>query len=138
MGVHLMFVRSVNLDEWKEEEVEAMERGGNAIVNAYYEAHIGREPRLTVGSDGRARERFIRNKYDNRKFFDPNPSLPAEESGGAGGGQRKRVPSEAAMRRAKSKGNCQPQNVQSYQGTTVTVPPPAPAPTPAPTPAPAP
>ena len=38
LGVHILFVRSVDHDIWKEKEVEAMEYGGNAKVNSIYEA----------------------------------------------------------------------------------------------------
>ena len=40
LGVHIGFVRSVNLDSWKESEVEALERtGSNAVVNHFYMAN---------------------------------------------------------------------------------------------------
>lgn len=75
LGVHITFVRSINLDSWKEREVLAMENGGNKRVNEIFEAklknfgtHSGK-PSATA--DGRTRERYIRDKYERRKFFDP-------------------------------------------------------------------
>jgi stromal membrane-associated protein len=50
-----------------------MENGGNAKVNAVYEAHLRRagvaKPDNTA--NGQQRERYIRDKYERRKFYDP-------------------------------------------------------------------
>jgi stromal membrane-associated protein len=76
LGVHISFVRSINLDTWKEKEVEAMERGGNKIVNAIFEARLSEfgmhSGKPSLRSDGRTRERYVRDKYERRKFYDPN------------------------------------------------------------------
>ncbi|GMH63403.1 hypothetical protein TL16_g03702 [Triparma laevis f. inornata] len=88
LGVHIGFVRSVNLDSWKEEEVLALERSGsNDKVNHYYMAeHPGQQKQGPMGPDGKVsrflsqsangseRERFIREKYDKRRWFNPNGS----------------------------------------------------------------
>lgn len=49
-----------------------MENGGNAKVNAIFEARLT-NPSAKPGqhADGPTRERFIRDKYERRKFFDP-------------------------------------------------------------------
>uniref|UniRef100_A0A7S1URI9 Arf-GAP domain-containing protein n=1 Tax=Grammatophora oceanica TaxID=210454 RepID=A0A7S1URI9_9STRA len=74
LGVHIAFVRSVNLDSWKEKEVQSMERGGNRRVNQIFEAHLARsgvrKPAQTA--NGQQRERYIRDKYERRKFYDPS------------------------------------------------------------------
>lgn len=74
LGVHITFVRSVTLDQWKEKEVQAMENGGNAKVNAIFEARL--DPNLGIKpvqtASGPVRERFIRDKYERRKYFDPS------------------------------------------------------------------
>mmetsp|Transcript_27350 Transcript_27350/g.40445 ORF Transcript_27350/g.40445 Transcript_27350/m.40445 type:complete len:542 (-) Transcript_27350:304-1929(-) len=70
LGVHISFVRSVNLDSWKESEVIAMEMGGNANVNAIFEGRDPGNAKPSAGADGRTRERFIRDKYERRKYFD--------------------------------------------------------------------
>jgi hypothetical protein len=56
----------------KEKEVLAMENGGNAKVNAIFEARLT-NPSAKPGqhADGPTRERFIRDKYERRKFYDP-------------------------------------------------------------------
>ena len=48
-----------------------MENGGNAKVNAIFEAHLNRE-KPTNHADLQTRERYIRDKYERRKFYDPS------------------------------------------------------------------
>ena len=56
----------------KEKEVVAMENGGNSKVNAIFEARLPNVSGLKIqaGADGRTRERYIRDKYERRKYFD--------------------------------------------------------------------
>lgn len=80
LGVHITFVRSVNLDSWKEKEVLAMENGGNARVNAIFEGQLPNQNLKPHNhADGPTRERYIRDKYERRKFYDPSgfTSVPA-------------------------------------------------------------
>lgn len=88
LGVHISFVRSVNLDTWTLKQVETMESIGNAIANEYYEANI--PARYTMPRDGdpvRNWERFIRDKYEHKRFVAPGSVLgssakkPEAESG---------------------------------------------------------
>lgn len=73
LGVHISFVRSITLDSWKEKEVMAMENGGNAKVNAIFEARLpDASLKPTTSASGSVRERFIRDKYERRKYFDAN------------------------------------------------------------------
>lgn len=72
LGVHICFVRSVDHDEWKENEVEAMERGGNQKVNHIYEAELTQfknDKPSGQSSNTWVRERFISNKYQKRKYL---------------------------------------------------------------------
>lgn len=39
MGVHVSFVRSIDLDKWKPAQLAAMKLGGNAAAQAYFSAH---------------------------------------------------------------------------------------------------
>ncbi|KAG5176538.1 hypothetical protein JKP88DRAFT_196646, partial [Tribonema minus] len=39
MGVHITFVRSVELDKWRQWELDSMKRGGNAAARAYFQSH---------------------------------------------------------------------------------------------------
>eukprot|EP00526_Cylindrotheca_closterium_P009080 CAMPEP_0113635492 /NCGR_PEP_ID=MMETSP0017_2-20120614/18504_1 /TAXON_ID=2856 /ORGANISM="Cylindrotheca closterium" /LENGTH=511 /DNA_ID=CAMNT_0000546281 /DNA_START=72 /DNA_END=1608 /DNA_ORIENTATION=+ /assembly_acc=CAM_ASM_000147 len=87
LGVHITFVRSVNLDSWKDWEVRAMENGGNTKVNAIFEANLDRE-KLSNHASGPTRERYIR---DNMK--DENPagfSMPGNSGSAGGNGQAPR------------------------------------------------
>jgi len=113
-------VRSINLDQWKEREVQSMENGGNKKVNLIFEAKLGpysgtEKPK--TGASGSERERFIRDKYERRKFYDSsvmqgyNEDASDEESGSEDGNPQKpsrstkstpaRTPSDAARRRAE-------------------------------------
>jgi len=122
LGTHISFVRSITLDTWKENEVLAMENGGNSKVNAIFEPRLsnpGMKP--PIHSDGRTRERFIRDKYERRKYYDSsvlheyaNKQKDEEESQESEEEQkisRKkkgriapiRAPSDAAKKRAESR-----------------------------------
>lgn len=37
MGVHITFVRSLNMDVWKAKEIKCMELGGNKNAREFYE-----------------------------------------------------------------------------------------------------
>ncbi|CAB9515038.1 expressed unknown protein [Seminavis robusta] len=67
--VQFTFRSLVSTDEWTDKDVEALEIGGNALVNACYEATVTNE------KDGRDRkkygyEAFLFEKYVNMSFFD--------------------------------------------------------------------
>jgi hypothetical protein len=56
----------------KEKEVLAMENGGNDKVNAIFEARLpSPSTKPSNHADGPTRERFIRDKYERRKYYDP-------------------------------------------------------------------
>ena len=46
-----------------------MENGGNAKVNAIFEGFLN-VAKPTQSANGQVRERFIRDKYERRKFYD--------------------------------------------------------------------
>jgi len=50
-----------------------MENGGNAKVNAIFEARLQQSgvSKPTNHANGQTRERYIRDKYERRKFYDP-------------------------------------------------------------------
>jgi hypothetical protein len=98
-----------------------MENGGNEKVNAIYEAHLNGVEKPSATASGPARERFIRDKYERRKFFDAGVlqkfyngeiiSSPAIVNGSEEKFKSKpvsssfkiRAPSDAAKKRAESK-----------------------------------
>jgi len=109
-----------------------MENGGNEKVNAIYEAHLNGVQKPSATANGPARERFIRDKYERRKFFDSEVlqkfyngemvSTPVTVSEGEESNTKMkpvsvgsttfkiRAPSDAARKRAESKSK------QSQQG----------------------
>uniref|UniRef100_A0A7S4EI93 Arf-GAP domain-containing protein n=1 Tax=Pseudo-nitzschia australis TaxID=44445 RepID=A0A7S4EI93_9STRA len=117
LGVHIAFVRSINLDSWKEWEVRAMENGGNAKINAVFEAGLAESRRSKPSNlaSGPTRERYIRDKYERRKFYDPagfslnaGSAAPAganvQDAGGAAEPQvRPGAPSDIARRRVATR-----------------------------------
>ncbi|KAL0290616.1 UNVERIFIED_CONTAM: putative ADP-ribosylation factor GTPase-activating protein AGD11 [Sesamum angustifolium] len=72
LGVHISKVFSVKLDEWTDEQVDALiEMGGNNVVNSKYEAcipHHFRKPK--PDSSTVERTDFIRRKYELQQFLD--------------------------------------------------------------------
>lgn len=86
-----------------------MENGGNQKVNAIFEARLGGARKPTNVADGPTRERFIRDKYERRKYYDPSALenyVPDEEPTPSSSSRRKvnsRQPSEAARLRAESR-----------------------------------
>lgn len=76
LGVHITKVLSVKLDEWTDEQVDALiEMGGNNAVNFKYETNIPEDyskPKSDASSEERAD--FIRRKYELHQFV--NNELP--------------------------------------------------------------
>jgi stromal membrane-associated protein len=74
LGVHISFVRSVTLDKWKESEVQEM-TPGNSRSAAIYEANLPENfPRPS--GDSIALEKFIRNKYVDKKYMGSPKAQP--------------------------------------------------------------
>lgn len=101
LGTHVTFVRSVDLDSFKELEVQALEFAGNATVNGILEANLLRTTQdcetgairvsfrvhdreiikrcggntawnSNTSEDRLSREAFIKDKYDKKLFIDYN------------------------------------------------------------------
>ncbi|GAU18753.1 hypothetical protein TSUD_80420 [Trifolium subterraneum] len=71
LGTHISKILSVTLDEWSNDEIDAMiEVGGNASANSIYEAYIP-EGVTKPGPDAshEQREKFIRSKYERQEFL---------------------------------------------------------------------
>ena len=89
-----------------------MERGGNAKVNAVFEARLppGSSIKPTNHADGPTRERFIRDKYERRKYYDPSglsnvPSqdFAADTESAVVGGPSVGPPSDVAKQRLEQR-----------------------------------
>ncbi|XP_038679682.1 probable ADP-ribosylation factor GTPase-activating protein AGD11 isoform X2 [Tripterygium wilfordii] len=78
LGVHISKVLSVKLDEWTDEQVNALiDLGGNTVANKKYEAFVPekvRKPKPDSSADERTD--FIRRKYEQLEFLNhPEQSM---------------------------------------------------------------
>ncbi|KAL6100016.1 smap2 [Pungitius sinensis] len=68
LGVHISKVKSVNLDQWTQEQVQCVQEMGNAKARRLYEAFL---PECFQRPEtDQAAESFIRDKYDKKKYMD--------------------------------------------------------------------
>ncbi|XP_020237931.1 probable ADP-ribosylation factor GTPase-activating protein AGD11 isoform X2 [Cajanus cajan] len=77
LGVHISKVLSLNLDEWTDEQVDALVKlGGNTLINKKYEACLPsniKKPK--PNSSIEERYDFIRKKYEFLQFLDTEENL---------------------------------------------------------------
>lgn len=71
LGVHILFVRLITMDQFKKEELMRMEKGGNARLAEYFTQH---------GIDPSGDENLVQ-KYDNEAAEDYKDMLTAEVEG---------------------------------------------------------
>jgi len=78
LGVHISKVKSVNLDSWTPQQVASMQQMQNSKARAVYEAGLPEDFRRPQTDS--AVEAFIRQKYEKKKFIQPNwqPSKPPD------------------------------------------------------------
>ncbi|NXX78082.1 SMAP2 protein, partial [Urocolius indicus] len=82
LGVHISRVKSVNLDQWTQEQIQCMQEMGNGKANRLYEAYLPenfRRPQTDqhpffLGSWGNS---FIRDKYEKKKYMDRSIDINA-------------------------------------------------------------
>lgn len=82
LGTHVSKVLSVTLDDWSDDEIDAMiEVGGNSSANSIYEAFIP-EGVNKPGPDAshEDRTRFIRSKYERQEFLKPSLRITSGKS----------------------------------------------------------
>ncbi|OIW13911.1 hypothetical protein TanjilG_31800 [Lupinus angustifolius] len=82
LGSHISKVLSVTLDEWSDDEIDAMiEVGGNSSANSIYEAYIP-EGYTKPGPDASPgqRAKFIRSKYEHQEFLKPSLRIVSGKS----------------------------------------------------------
>lgn len=63
LGTHISFVRSVNLDQWKDEHVKTMLRWGNKRARDYWEARCKASERPATLNTA-----FLMEKYDKKCY----------------------------------------------------------------------
>lgn len=82
LGTHISKVLSITLDEWSDDEVDAMiEVGGNGSANAIYEAFIPvgyTKPGPSASHEERSQ--FIRSKYELQEFLKPSLRIVSNNS----------------------------------------------------------
>ncbi|XP_039017434.1 probable ADP-ribosylation factor GTPase-activating protein AGD13 isoform X2 [Hibiscus syriacus] len=82
LGVHISKVLSVALDEWSDEEIDAMiEVGGNSTANSIYESYIPdgyTKPGPNASND--ERRKFIQAKYELQEFVKPSLRITSGRS----------------------------------------------------------
>lgn len=72
LGTHISKVKSLSMDTWSNEQVEAMKRNGNVASNRIYNPQNTRPPiPIDVDEADSAMERFIRQKYQGRSGRTP-------------------------------------------------------------------
>jgi stromal membrane-associated protein len=70
LGVHISKVKSVSLDKWSPEQVEFMQKMGNAKGKEIYEAHIpSTYSKGNIATENIALEQWIRDKYERKRFM---------------------------------------------------------------------
>ncbi|CAF3961234.1 unnamed protein product [Rotaria sp. Silwood2] len=76
LGTHLSRVRSLELDEWPSELVQVMRSIGNKLVNSIWEINIKNRIKPQPNTSSSERERWIRDKYEQKLFIAPLTILP--------------------------------------------------------------
>jgi len=71
LGTHLSRVRSLELDEWPPELVQVMRSIGNRLANSIWEANIKNRVKPQPNASSAERERWIRDKYEQKLFLAP-------------------------------------------------------------------
>ncbi|WAQ86971.1 hypothetical protein PtA15_7A700 [Puccinia triticina] len=71
LGTHISKVKSVSLDSWTKEQLQPMKQLGNLRANQIYNPHGPRNPPPT---DLEQLEKYIRAKYQAKRFMAPQPT----------------------------------------------------------------
>lgn len=78
LGTHITFIRSVTLDTWTEQQVYTMENIGNDISNQYWEKFLPSDFIRPKTDDLEGLQKFIRMKYELKKWADKSTKPPHE------------------------------------------------------------
>ncbi|KAJ2493516.1 ARF GAP with effector function(s) [Coemansia sp. RSA 2050] len=73
IGTHISKVKSISLDNWTHDEIEHFRKIGNKRANDYFNPSPSRNRPPSSDSD---LERFIRDKYERRRFVDGRNGIP--------------------------------------------------------------
>ena len=75
IGVHITKIRSVNLDVWPKEILNNFKLINNQIANKYWECKLKNFDFKKIQNDKYKLVEFIRNKYEYKKWVDPNKKM---------------------------------------------------------------
>jgi stromal membrane-associated protein len=142
LGTHITFVRSCTLDSWTDEQAKIMENVGNDISNRYWEARLPGDYPRPATEDLEGLTKFIRMKYELKKWADPSATPPHEAAAGGAppqaaspGSSGKRIhrhakpqsnplpPPAQPPSRSASEPNLAPNTQQNFLGAPVQQPP---------------
>ncbi|KAJ2859614.1 Gtpase activating protein [Coemansia aciculifera] len=73
IGTHISKVKSISLDNWTHSEIEHFRKIGNKRANDYFNPSPSRHKPPSSDSD---LERYIRDKYERRRFVDGRNGVP--------------------------------------------------------------
>mmetsp|Transcript_52491 Transcript_52491/g.137478 ORF Transcript_52491/g.137478 Transcript_52491/m.137478 type:complete len:217 (-) Transcript_52491:405-1055(-) len=68
LGTHISRTRSVHLDKWSDEQLQAMKSIGNEKAARIWEATLEESCRVAPDAHDSVREEFIRDKYIRKRF----------------------------------------------------------------------
>jgi hypothetical protein len=126
IGRHISQVKAINTGTylWYPDEIEAMRLMGNDRVQALYCAARLGAPRKPAQSEGRpAKEQYIRDKYERKRWFDPSAlASPATSA----------APPPTTSAAAPAPAAAPATGLELFSSMAFSTPAPAPAPTPAP------
>ncbi|EKF38434.1 hypothetical protein MOQ_001350 [Trypanosoma cruzi marinkellei] len=71
MGTHVSKVRSTSMDTWEDPMIECCECIGNKRGRLLYEHEMDPHLRPTASSDNISVDRFIRDKYERKMYYNP-------------------------------------------------------------------
>ncbi|NXG43030.1 SMAP2 protein, partial [Psilopogon haemacephalus] len=86
LGVHISRVKSVNLDQWTQEQIQCMQEMGNGKANRLYEAYLpenfrrpqtDQHPFFLCCCWEPFHPSFIRDKYEKKKYLDRSIDITA-------------------------------------------------------------
>ncbi|KAK1422857.1 hypothetical protein QVD17_18146 [Tagetes erecta] len=81
LGPNVSKVLSVTIDDWADEEIDAMiEVGGNDSANSIYEAHLPEGVKPGPDASIAQRTKFIRSKYEHQEFLKPGLKISSNKS----------------------------------------------------------
>lgn len=83
LGTHITKVKSLTMDSWTKEQVQRMQQCGNRKSNELYNPNDAKHPPPTDLEESERDsqlERFIRRKYESKRYMDPHAKTHSTSS----------------------------------------------------------